>query len=549
MVMTMEAAEPSVVSQTIESKADQAIQEPDNESEPLHFDSDGLSTEPDSPVDDTENEEHEGEGAEDAIPDGDSNADLHALLAYSKSRLQNQPVQEARPPSVVDDEPAEVTDDDDTEQRETANDAVADDSEIRPTHSEEEQLAIARAKIKEAEAKAAADDDEMEALREEARLLAEAKAKADSKLAEEEQSTVEENPAHLLKLAEQKVKEAEAKARKDEEETGENVLKVSTSKRSDANSELWALLNYSKMRLETGATPQIGKKRDSVRGDDVSVSSKGTKKSISSKTSKKSIASQSVASCSKAPVFVVEGLDGSVKNEEECNKTDGETAPFPDVTGEVASVDGSVSGDDEQESFDESDEENSGESESEEEEEDELPSFLQDDDDREEDIDPEEAKRLYEEAKFKAASILSVAEKKLTEVQMLQAMAIAEEAAKNGDENFSTKRSLFRLNEAKLEDLKSFLDFSEMKKGLAAELDKPAPKHHSEQVPWGIGGGRLMKKMGAAFQDLKDRCNEIDERKLQQRKGTLTHTEMFNAAFDDLRKQIDEYEKIVKGRK
>jgi hypothetical protein len=143
------------------------------------------------------------------------------------------------------------------------------------------------------------------------------------------------------------------------------------------------------MRLETGATPQIGKKRDSVRGDDVSVSSKGTKKSISSKTSKKSIASQSVASCSKAPVFVVEGLDGSVKNEEECNKTDGETAPFPDVTGEVASVDGSVSGDDEQESFDESDEENSGESESEEEEEDELPSFLQDDDDGEEDIAPE----------------------------------------------------------------------------------------------------------------------------------------------------------------
>jgi hypothetical protein len=536
MTMAIDSTE-TIVTQSIDSKPEPTVEEPDDES-PTNSDSDGHSTEPDSPV------ENDRDDRVNEIPDGDSNADLHALLAYSKNRLA---AQEAAP--VMNDEPNEITDDDDIieDSRDGAADGDAatdqDDTLIKQSDSEEEQLAIARAKMAEAEAKAAADDDYMEALREEARReQALAEANTDNIA-----NDAENDPAHLLKLAEMKVKQAEEKARKDLEATGVNVIKpaVVTTKRSEANSELWALLNYSKVRLETGATPQLGKKRDSIRGDDISVSSKGTKISVSSKTSKKSIASQSVASGSKAPVSVVGSLDNSVKNEAEAiRKNEGEDVPFPDVTGEDASVEGSVSEDDELSDEDGSDSDESEEEEEEEEEE--LPSFLQDNNE-EEAMDPEEVKRLYEEAKFKAASILSVDEN-LTEVQMLQAMAIAVEAANKGEEKFSTKRSLFKLNEAKIEDLKSFLDFSGMK-AKATEPIITAQSNEEEQVRWGIGRGRLIKKLGAAFQDLKERCDEIDERKQKERQGQLTHTELFNAAFDDLKKQIDEYEKIVKSKK
>ena len=182
--------------------------------------------------------------------------------------------------------------------------------------------------------------------------------------------------------------------------------------------------------------------------------------------------------------------------------------PFPDVTGDDASVEGSVSADEEHESLDKSvDEEelDSDESEDEEEGEDELPSFLKSNS-KEEEMDPDEVKRLYEEAKFKAASILSVDEN-LTEVQMLQAMAIAVEAANNGEEKFSTKRSLFKLNEAKLEDLKSFLDFSSMSRA-SKENNETPQKTEQEPVRWGIGGGRLMKKLGASFRDLKENATK-----------------------------------------
>ena len=495
--MTMESAKTITATQTIKSKPSTEDLDDDH----TNSESDGLSTDPDSPVENN-NE----------IPEGNSNADLHALLAYSKNRL------EAAPPSI-EDKPAEISDDDES--------AASVNGTIQRCNSEEEQLAIAKAKMAEAEAKALADDDEMEALREEARLAAQSEA-GKTDVSENAQN----DPAHMLKLAEMKVRQAEEKARKDEEATGVNVIKpaAAPTKRSEANSELWALLNYSKMRLETGATPQLGKKKD-TKGDDVSVSSKGTK------SSKKSNASRSVGA-----------LDGSTKTPVKCED---ENVPFPDVTGEDASVDGSVSADEEHESLDKSDdddeESDSDESEDEEEGEDELPSFLKSNSKEEEKMDPAEIKRLYEEAKFKAASILSVDEN-LTEVQMLQAMAIAVEAANNGEEKFSTKRSLFKLNEAKLEDLKSFLDFSGMARSAQKNNERP-PKTEQEPVRWGIGGGRLMKKLGTSFRDLKEKCDEIDQRKQKERQGQLSHTEMFNAAFDDLKKQIDEYEDIVKGKK
>ncbi len=147
--------------------------------------------------------------------------------------------------------------------------------------------------------------------------------------------------SHLLKLAEKKVKEAEEKAKKESAS--------STARRSDANSELWALLNYSKMRIETGYTPRLVRGNTPTQSDDEE--------------------SASMAS--------------SIEEDEESY---------------------SSRSDDEDDC---SDEEDDG-----------LPSFLKD---VEDDVDPEEARKLYDEAKFKAESILSLPEEKLTDVQMLQA--------------------------------------------------------------------------------------------------------------------------------
>ncbi len=169
-----------------------------------------------------------------------------------------------------------------------------------------------------------------------------------------------------------------------------------------------------------------------------------------------------------------------------------------------------------------------------------MPSFLKDDED---DVDPEEARKLYEEAKFKAASILSVSEEKLTDVQMLQAIAIAEEAARTGEDKFSTKRSLFKLSEAKIEDLKSFLDFGENKDKAATT---PTNASEEEPVRWGIGRGRFVKKVGSIFSDFSKKCEELDERKKVEREGKPSNTELLDAAMVDIKKQIDEFESIVR---
>ena len=366
------------------------------------------------------------------------------------------------------------------------------------------------------------------------------------------QSNKSEDPAYLHKLAERKVAEAEAKAKADEERTGEhtNIIKpalLPAKPTRNENSELWALLNYSKARLESGATPQLGGKKtgsrgSSIRGDDaISVSSKLSKSSKRSQNSR----------LTNAPIAVVGGPGDDNEKKDE--------GPFPDVTdnGEAASVDGSVSlesatknysdaNDDESNNSenvnDEDDEDEDEEDSSDEEEEEELPDFLKDKADEE--IDPEEARELYEAAKFKAASILSVTKDNLTDVQMLQAIAIAEDAAKNGEEKFSTKRSLFKLNEAKVEDLKSLLSLSFTQS--STDQDGEAPKEKERYTGgWGIGRGRLIKKLGTVMQDFREKCDEIDAKKEKARVGQPTGKDILNAAMLDLRAQIEEYEKIV----
>eukprot|EP00584_Thalassiosira_punctigera_P023507 CAMPEP_0172573148 /NCGR_PEP_ID=MMETSP1067-20121228/136041_1 /TAXON_ID=265564 ORGANISM="Thalassiosira punctigera, Strain Tpunct2005C2" /NCGR_SAMPLE_ID=MMETSP1067 /ASSEMBLY_ACC=CAM_ASM_000444 /LENGTH=672 /DNA_ID=CAMNT_0013365745 /DNA_START=158 /DNA_END=2176 /DNA_ORIENTATION=- len=583
---------------------------------------DGLSPmdsdELDQPDDDSDESDESGseseeeeEKEEEAMPDGDSNADLHALLQFSKSRLEKkpQPPPPVAEPAQADEEEEEEDDDDDDDDGEeddgedALNDSdnseeVADAGEvaeggiksnsqsvveespaINTAHSEEKktdadtmppqaspepvkdqayyiELAMKNAKgmidAKEAEARAKKAKEEEEEEEDYLLKLAEQKTREAELMAKQDG-----DPTYLLRLAEQKTKEAEAKAREDEEATGP-VLKPNMPRRSmrGENAELWALLNYSKKRLETGSTPQV-KRRTSVKaggsvkgeGDNMSVSSKLSKSSRRSLSSKNSVTKA-------APVSVVGGPEDLVSpsgsydavmdaNGEKADKID---APMPDVTDNGDdSVDGSVSlesetknsnNDNESDNSgdDDSDDEESSEEE-EDEEEDELPDFLKDAAEE----DPEEAKAMYEAAKFKAASILSVSEEKLTDVQMLQAIAIAEEAARKGDDKFSTKRSLFKLNKAKIEDLKSFLKLS-MGTPRSSQGESASKR---EEVGWGFGRGRFLKKIGSVCQDFKEKCNEIDSKMEQERAGKPTNKELFQAGMLDLKAQIEEYEKIV----
>ncbi|KAL7541125.1 hypothetical protein ACHAXR_010657 [Thalassiosira sp. AJA248-18] len=537
----------------------------DDECDSDESDSDGFEEAQEDDLESDSDDDDDFEEAQDEETDLDA-LDPAALLALTKSRLaktpQPAPPVVAEPNTEADGDEEDASDDSDSEEnaevegatvggggqqldikspvpesppeeKKSDADAAAPPVVDEPVKDQAYYIELAMKKSKEAEIKAAQDDDP-------AYLLAIKKTK------EAEVKAMQDNePAYLLKLAEKKVEEANAKAKEDEEATGENVIKpvIEAKPTRGENSELWALLNYSKMRLETGATPQVGggkksgSKSGSVRGDDnMSVSSKLSKSSKRSLGSRRSISKA-------APISVVGGPGdlGSPLGTPQSGGVDVTDNGDDSVGGSVSlesEKNNSVVNENESDDSDDEDEDSSDD-ESEEEEDDALPDFLKDND--EEEFDPEEAKAMYEAAKFKAASILSVSEDKLTDVQMLQAIAIAEEAARKGDEKFTTKRSLFKLNEAKIEDLKSFLSLSSTPK--TGEAGGAAPK--KEEVGWGIGRGRLVKKLGAVVQDFKGRCEELDNKKQQERAGQPSNKEMLSAAMLDLKAQIEEYEKIV----
>jgi hypothetical protein len=489
---------------------------------------------------DEEEEDEEDEQHAENVEDMDA-ADL---LALSKSRLgrgaggdpQTPPAATTAGSGAAEeaegDEDAAGADDDEEEVGTLDADAAPRVDEGPQDQAYYVELAMAKLKLEKARLKAENDDDPDYLLKLAEKKLEEARLKAEN----------DNDPEYLLRLAEKKVQEAQAKARADEESMSEDVIKPALPPKParSENTELWALLNYSKMRLETGTTPQVGKRRDSksgsLRGDDAaSVSSK------LSKSSKLSMGSRN----NDAPVAVVGGPGGAnAVGDEEVGDTD---APLKDVNDNGnASVDGSVSsesatkngeGSDNSDDDDNDDEEESSDGDEEEED---LPEFLKDNDEGE--VDPEEAKALYEAAKFKAASILSVTKDDLSDMQMLQAIAIAEDAAKKGEEKFSTKRSLFKLNEAKVEDLKAFLNFSSSPNSEEGETTK---NEVANVVGWGIGRGRLIKKLGTVVKDFKEKCAEIDERTQREKVGQPTSKDMISAVMLDLKAQIDEYEKIV----
>lgn len=546
----------------------------------------------------SESEDDEEEEEEEAMPDGDTNDDLHALLQFSKSRLEKKPQPPpAAEPTPVEKDEEEGDDDEEEEDDENSEEVVGErntngeDADPEGKSPIDETLTINTAHLEEkkTDADLVAPQTAPSQTKDQAYYIEQAMKKSNVSSPNEKNLTSPkemkvEDESDLLKLAEKKMKEAElkakfdedpdymrkvaeknvqralAKAKENEKAQSENQStprpglppKAPTPKAPrDDNQELWALLNYSKRRLETGSTPQV-KKKGAAR-DDASVSSKLSKSSKRSLNSKNSAKRAAAVSVEGGPGDAVTSPSVSGNAADASNEGLGKDAPIADVTGggdgedsvcDSVSLESGTKNLNEDESDDNndeesSDEESSDEESSEEEEEDDLPDFLKD-----EGEDPEEAKMMYEAAKFKAASILSVSEQKLTDVQMLQAIAIAEEAASKGDEKFSTKRSLFKLNEAKVEDLKRFLSLS-----MPKSVQQQASVTKKEEVGWGIGRGRFMKKIGSVIRDFKDKCEEIDSKTEQAREGQPSNVEMFQAGMQDLKAQIDEYEKIVTAKK
>ena len=311
-----EKEEPAAASQPVNADTDPVDErEPDSESE-------GSSSDSDEDGDDVPAE---------ALPDGDTNDDLHALLAYSKNRLEQAASAEQA------EKPPEIEDGVEEDHEEDEDQPGIDDASGAETGATDEHDAGA------VPAESGAGEDQVIV-----------PTRDESSDEEQTESSVIEGKSdeELLKLAEEKVRLAEEKARLDDADETEEKAAEEPSARRNENSELWALLNYSKMRLETGATPSLGKKP--AGKDDQSVSSKLSK---TSRTSKRSLGSKSATNS-----VTVEGGPAVSPLNGDGDKPD---VPFPDVTdGGNVSVDGSVSlesknDEDEDEDEDESDEESS----------------------------------------------------------------------------------------------------------------------------------------------------------------------------------------------
>ena len=54
-----------------------------------------------------------------------------------------------------------------------------------------------------------------------------------------------------------------------------------------------------------------------------------------------------------------------------------------------------------------------------------------------------------------------------------------------------------------------------------------------------------MRKLGNVAKSFRERCEEIDEQKEKEREGQPTAKDILSAGMNDLKAQIEEYEKIV----
>ena len=391
----------------------------------------------------------------DDIPEGDSNADLHALLAFSKIRLDTvKPV------------PDESQQDNNTK----SNDEEEDHEDEAQNEDKEEQQ----------EEKKEEDDEEGDG--------DQTKETNDVAAAEK---TAQDVPDETVGADDNDGSNADAsKAKADDEATAAAKMDCMSSKEAaakasqageDSNKELWALLSYSKQRLETGA--HAGQKKDKKKSGS---SRKKRSSSIGTSGSMKSPLTSPTASPARNPrksdaaaadtdmeELHLDGGDNTTGNAEDDDgqhsreSVASETLRDEDADGsEVERVDDDVveeeySNDEEEElSSDEEGSEVGSFDEGEESDDDSTggipatPAFLRQlEETDKEDPDSTDAKMMSDAARSYADAILSVADEKttgdLTDEQMLEAMCVAEAAAAAGEEQFTTSIAKLRLHEAK----------------------------------------------------------------------------------------------------
>ena len=432
----------------------------------------------------------------DGIPDGDSNADLHALLAFSKKRLadgESQRDSATQEEAETKEQQEEKKDDDsnhndekkETDDAETAQDDVPEETENAATNASDDNDGSNAAAASEAKTKEAED---------EAIDTAAAAAKTDGMSS----------------------KEAAAKA----------------SQADDSQKELWALLSYSKQRLETGAHAG-GQKKDKKKS---SSSRKKRSSSMGTAGSMKSPLTSPTASParrSRKSDAAAEGdmeelqLDGgdSGKNEKKANADavddddDGGQHSQESVASEGS--DGERMGSDEEEYSDEdaeelsSDEEDSEEEDSEDSHDDSrggipaTPSFLRQlEKTDKEGPDSTDAKIMSDAARSYADAILSVADEKntgdLTEKQMLEAMSVAEAAAAAGEERFTTSIAQLRLHEAKVASKKMAIS-------MKAEVEKATKSAKAVKERQVARQNKLFSGKRPAGQWIKGKVKEFQE--------------------------------------
>ena len=397
----------------------------------------------------------------DGIPDGDSNADLHALLAFSKKRLDTV----KQPP-----------DGDGESQRDSATQEEAETKEQQEEKTDTDDVAAAAAPAETAQdnvpeetenaATNASDDNEGSNA-----AASEAKTKA-----EDDEGT--DPAAAAAKTDGMSSKEAAAKA----------------SQADDSQKELWALLSYSKQRLETGAhaggQKKEKKKSSSRKKRSSSMGTAGSMKSpLTSPTAspaRRPKKSDAAAAEGDMEELQLEGGGGG-ENEKKANADAGDDDDDGQHSRESVASEGSdgerMDSDEEEYSNEDAEELSSDEEDSEEEDSEDshddsrggipaTPSFLRQlEETDKEGPDSTDAKIMSDAARSYADAILSVADEKgtgdLTEKQMLEAMSVAEAAAAAGEERFTTSIAQLRLHEAKVASKK-------MAMSMKAEVDKAA---------------------------------------------------------------------------
>jgi hypothetical protein len=488
-----QAASEGTDSLSPENKTDQHDDEPttsnDRIPEDQHVSRDSEHVEDSSDDDDDDSDDEEDGKASssdesptsvaDGIPDGDSNADLHALLAFSKQRLDTvKPV------------PDESQQDNNTK----ANDEEEDDEDDAQNKAEEEQ----QEEKKEEEVN---DGDKTKETNDVAAAEKTAQDVPDETLAADDNDGSNAAAADADTADASKAKaddEATAAAKMDGMSSKEAAAKASQAG-EDSNKELWALLSYSKQRLETGA--HAGQKKDKKKSGS---SRKKRSSSIGTSGSMKSPLTSPTASPARRPRKSDAAadtdmeelqLDGGDNTTGDVEDDDGQHSRESVASETLRAKDADGSNDERMDDYDDkeeytndedeeemsSDEENSeaGSSDEEEESDDDstggvpaTPAFLRQLEKTDtEDPDSTDAKLMSDAARSYADAILSVADEKttgdLTDEQMLEAMCVAEAAAAAGEERFTTSIAQLRLHEAKEASMK-------MAASMKAEVEKAA---------------------------------------------------------------------------